>query len=48
VNVRFLVDRVPGYERASLVVVEPTVIAFGTRAGETLQASWFSFPAATA
>ena len=35
-------------ERASVVVVEPTVIAFGTRAGETLQAFWFSFPAATA
>ena len=26
-------------ERASVVVVDPTVIAFGTRAGETLQAS---------
>ena len=35
-------------ERASLVVVEPTVIAFAVRAGETLQAFWFSFPAATA
>jgi hypothetical protein len=35
-------------ERASLVVVEPTVIAFGARAGETLQAFWLSLPAATA
>src|SRR4026208_2645929 len=32
-------------ERASLVVVEPTVIAFGKRAGETRQGSRFSFTA---
>src|SRR3712207_9173664 len=35
-------------ERASLEVVEPTVIAAAVRAGETLQAFWFSLPAATA
>ena len=35
-------------ERASVVVVEPTVIALGSRDGETLHAFWFSFPAATA
>src|SRR6476660_265118 len=35
-------------ERTSVIVVEPTVIALAVRAGETLQASWFSFPAATA
>jgi hypothetical protein len=34
-------------ERASVVVVEPTVIAFATREGEPLQAFVFSFPAAT-
>ncbi len=28
-------------ERASVLVVEPTVMALATRAGETLQASWF-------
>ena len=35
-------------ERASDVVVEPTVIALATRAGEVLHASWLSFPAAIA
>src|SRR5215212_4511450 len=35
-------------ERASELVVEPTVMAAGVRAGETLQAFWFSLPAATA
>src|SRR5690606_31708954 len=34
-------------ERASELVVEPTVIAAAARAGETLQAFWFSLPAAT-
>jgi hypothetical protein len=34
-------------ERASVFVVEPVVSAEGARAGETLQAFWFSFPAAT-
>jgi hypothetical protein len=33
--------------RVSLMVVAPTVMAVGTRAGETLLASWLSFPAAT-
>ena len=35
-------------ERASLVVVEPTVIALAARAGEVPQASALLFPAATA
>ena len=35
-------------ERASVLVVEPTVSALAARAGETLHAFWFSFPAATA
>ena len=35
-------------ERASVLVVEPTVIAFGARAGELLQALALSLPAATA
>ena len=35
-------------ERLSLEVVEPTVSAFGVEAGERLQASAFSLPAATA
>ena len=35
-------------ERASLVVVEPTVIALATRAGEVPHASRLSFPAAIA
>src|SRR5688500_5875184 len=34
-------------ERASVLVVEPVVTALAARAGETLQAFWFSFPAAT-
>lgn len=34
-------------ERASVEVVEPTVIAFGAEAGEDWQASAFSLPAAT-
>src|SRR5689334_4548635 len=42
---------VPKFEndaRASVVVVAPTVIALGSRAGELPQASRLSFPAATA
>jgi hypothetical protein len=35
-------------ERASLVVVEPTVIAFAARAGDELQAFALLLPAATA
>src|SRR3954468_24757784 len=35
-------------ERASVEVVEPTVMAAAVRAGETLEAFWFSLPAATA
>jgi hypothetical protein len=35
-------------ERASLVVVDPTVIALATRAGDVVQASTLSFPAAIA
>src|SRR5258705_329233 len=35
-------------ERASVVVVEPTVIALATRAGDELQASALLFPAAIA
>src|SRR5262245_3345316 len=35
-------------ERASLVVVEPTVIAFAARAGDVLQAFALLLPAATA
>jgi hypothetical protein len=35
-------------ERASVIVVAPTVIAFGTRAGEELQASALLLPAAMA
>ena len=35
-------------ERLSVFVVAPTVIALAARAGETLQAFWFSLPAATA
>src|SRR6185295_12847108 len=35
-------------ERASVVVVEPTVIALATRAGDVLQASTLSLPAAIA
>src|SRR5690606_3768060 len=34
-------------DRASLLVVEPTVMAAAARAGEVLQAFWFSLPAAT-
>ena len=35
-------------ERASVLVVAPTVIALATRAGEKLQALKLSLPAATA
>ena len=35
-------------ERASVIVVEPTVIALATRAGDELHALVFSFPAAIA
>jgi hypothetical protein len=35
-------------ERASVVVVEPVVMAFAARAGEELQALALLFPAATA
>ena len=35
-------------ERASVIVVEPTVIALATRAGDVLHASRLSFPAAIA
>src|ERR1041385_7952387 len=35
-------------ERASVVVVDPTVIALATRAGDVGQASTLSFPAAIA
>lgn len=34
-------------ERASVDVVEPSVMAFATRAGERLQAFWLSLPVAT-
>src|SRR5688500_5026960 len=34
-------------ERASVFVVLPTVMALGARDGDTLQAFWFSLPAAT-
>src|SRR3954453_6460925 len=34
--------------RASVLVVAPTEMAVGALPGEVLQASWFSFPAATA
>ena len=34
-------------ERASVIVVEPTVIASATRAGELVDASAFELPAAT-
>src|SRR5262249_31992209 len=43
--------QVPMFEnddRASVLVVEPTVIAAGTRAGDVLHASALSLPAATA
>ena len=43
--------QVPKFEklaRASVLVVAPTVIAVGTRAGEKLQALALSLPAATA
>jgi hypothetical protein len=33
--------------KVSSMVLAPTVMALGTRAGETLFASWVSFPAAT-
>ena len=35
-------------ERASVIVVDPTVLAARTRAGEELQALAFEFPAAIA
>lgn len=41
------VPQLENEERASVLVVEPTVIASVTRAGETLPAFWFSLPAAT-
>ena len=43
--------QVPKFEkddRASVVVVDPTVIALATRAGDELQALALSFPAAIA
>ena len=42
------VPKLEKLERASVLVVEPTVIAAATRAGEPLQALVFSLPAATA
>jgi hypothetical protein len=42
------VPKLENEERASLLVVEPTVLAAGTRAGEKLQALPFELPAAIA
>ena len=42
------VPKLENDERASLVVVDPTVIALATRAGDVPQASRLSFPAAIA
>jgi hypothetical protein len=42
------VPKLENDERASLLVVEPTVLAVGTRAGEKLHALAFELPAAIA
>src|SRR5438132_1428002 len=40
------VPKLENEARASVLVVAPTVIAWATRAGESLHAFWFSLPAA--